>query len=190
MHLEMKLIVALWALLAVVWGTTALYDTKPTVRAQSSGSRLVQTALLACGFFLLYRASIGIEWLDKPIVDQRGWIAWIGVWITAGGVALAIWARTYLGGNWSGTATLKAGHTLIRGGPYRIVRHPIYTGILIAVLGTAIVNGSLHAMFALPFFILSYWLKIRTEETLLTSLFGRDYLQYRQQVKALIPYLL
>jgi protein-S-isoprenylcysteine O-methyltransferase Ste14 len=190
MQLEMKVIVALWGLLAVVWGTTALYDTKPTVKAQSSGSRIVQTALLGCGFFLLYRTSIGVEWLDKPIILQPGWIPWIGVSIAFLGVAFAIWARTLLGSNWSGTAKLKAGHTLIRGGPYRIVRHPIYTGILVAALGTAVVGDSLHALLAVPFCILSYWLKIRTEESLLINQFGRDYLDYRHRVKALIPYLL
>ena len=106
------------------------------------------------------------------------------------GVAFAIWARTILGGNWSGMATLKVGHTLIRGGPYRVVRHPIYTGILAAVIGTAVADGSLHALFAIPLCTLSYWLKVRTEESLLIGQFGPDYLQYRQQVKALIPYLL
>src|SRR5271167_3272402 len=141
MHLEMKVIVAMWGLLAVVWGTAAWYDKKPTVKAQSSGSRLGQTALLLCGFFLLYRTSIGIEWLDKRIIQQRGWIPWIGVWFAVVGVAFAIWARILLGSNWSGTAKLKAGHTLICDGPYHIVRHPIYTGILIAVLGTAVDNG-------------------------------------------------
>lgn len=190
MHLEMKMIVALWGLLAIIWGTTGLYESKPIVKAQSSGSRALQTALLACGFLLLYRTSIGVEWLDRPIFDEGGWIPWIAVWIVFVGAVFAIWARIWLGSNWSGTAKLKAGHTLIRGGPYRIVRHPIYTGILIAVMGTAVAVNSLHALFAIPFCILSYGLKIRTEESLLIGQFGEGYLEYRRQVKALIPFLL
>jgi protein-S-isoprenylcysteine O-methyltransferase Ste14 len=190
MDLEMKVIIALWAVLAIVWGTTALYDTKPTVKVQSSGSRLLQTALLICGLGLLYRRSVGISWLDTPIIHKHMWVPWVGVCMAGLGVAFAIWARTNLGGNWSGMATLKVGHTLIRGGAYRIVRHPIYTGILAAVIGTAVADSSLHALFAIPFCTLSYWLKIQTEESLLINQFGHDYLQYRQQVKALIPYLL
>ena len=190
MNLEMKIIVALWGVLAIVWGTTALYDTKPMMKAQSSGSRLLQTALLICGLGLLYGRSYGIPWLDLPIIHERTWVPWLGVWMAGVGVAFAIWARTILGGNWSGMATLKVGHTLIRGGPYRVVRHPIYTGILAAVIGTAVADGSLHALFAIPLCTLSYWLKVRTEESLLIGQFGPDYLQYRQQVKALIPYLL
>jgi len=190
MYPEMNVIIVLWGLLAVVWGTSSLYEAKAIVRTQSPASRLVQTSLLVCGFFLLFKRSTGIQWFDTPIVPQHGFLPWIGVWIVAAGVAFAIWARTTLGGNWSGSATLKAGHTLTRVGPYRLVRHPIYTGILTAMLGTAIASGFLHSILAVPVCILCYWLKIQTEEGLLISQFGQDYVQYRKEAKALIPYLL
>jgi protein-S-isoprenylcysteine O-methyltransferase Ste14 len=189
MDLEMKLVLALWGLLALVWGTNSL-STKPVMKAQSAGSRAFQTTLLACSFLLLCGQTVGISWLDHPVFQHIVWMPWAGVGTVAIGVGLAIWARMVLGSNWSGTAMLKVGHAFIACGPYRIVRHPIYSGILAAVLGTAVVRGTIHALLAVPFCILSYFLKLRTEEDLLISQFGHDYLQYRRQVKALIPFLL
>ncbi len=190
MTLPFQVIVALWGLLAIIWGTHALYDSRPTVARQSTRSRLPQSSLLLCGFAFISKRTLGIAWLDRVVIPAGAQTAWTGVWIVLIGVVLAVWARTILGGNWSGTATLKAGHTLVRSGPYRIVRHPIYTGILVGVLGTAIANGTLHALIAVPLCALSYWMKIQSEEDLLVGQFGQDYLQYRARVKALIPYLL
>jgi protein-S-isoprenylcysteine O-methyltransferase Ste14 len=189
METKMRVIVALWGVLAIVWGTSALYDSKPTVKAQSSGSRLVQTALLLSGFFLLSKKSVGFGWLDQPMIHEQGWVQWAGVWVVLAGVAFAIWARITLGGNWSGPATLKVGHTIARRGPYRFVRHPIYTGILLGVVGTAVTAGSLHALLAIPLCGLSYFLKIQSEESLLIGQFGNEYVQYQQQTKSLVPFL-
>jgi protein-S-isoprenylcysteine O-methyltransferase Ste14 len=186
---EMKVIMASWGVLALVWGTAALHDSMPITEMQSKRSRVVQTALLACGFGLLYIGPAGTLWFERRIFAGAPWISWLGVSAVLIGTGLAIWARSSLGGNWSGTAALKEGHILTRSGPYRFVRHPIYTGILAAVLGTALANGSLLALFAVPLCTLSYWLKIHSEERLLLTRFGSDYLQYRQRVKALVPYL-
>jgi protein-S-isoprenylcysteine O-methyltransferase Ste14 len=128
--------------------------------------------------------------LDQPLLSRTPSVSWAGVAFVGAGIVLAIWARTILGRNWSGVAVVKAGHDHITGGPYQIVRHPIYTGILMAVLGTAVVRGTLHAMLAFPICLLSYWLKLQTEEDMLIRQFGHNYLQYRRRVKALIPYLL
>ena len=100
-------------------------------------------------------------------------------------------ARLYLGQNWSATATIKQDHELIRRGPYRLVRHPIYTGTLIAAAGTAIAFGELRDLLALPLVIVGFWLKARSEERLLMSNFGDRYAADRREVRgAIIPYLL
>src|SRR6185436_17634885 len=102
----------------------------------------------------------------------------------------AIWARTVLGGNWSSSVTFKENHELIERGPYRLVRHPIYTGILTMTLGTAIVAGRVAAWLGLVFFFVLLWLKSRKEEELLTKHFPEAYPAYKARTKALIPFLL
>jgi len=100
-----------------------------------------------------------------------------------------VWARLVLGRNWSGTVTVKQEHTLVRQGPYVIVRHPIYTGLLAAGLGTAIAYGQIRGLIAVALFLLLFILKIRIEERFMREQFGDDYRIYQEQVKALIPFV-
>ena len=113
-----------------------------------------------------------------------------GLTITTAGLVFAIWARFMLGRNWSGTVTVKAGHELIRGGPYRFVRHPIYSGILVGLLGTAIGGGTLPSLIGLVIAFCGLRMKWRTEERFMAELFGAQYSQYTREVKAVIPGLL
>jgi protein-S-isoprenylcysteine O-methyltransferase Ste14 len=110
--------------------------------------------------------------------------------ITVGGLALALWARVTLGRNWSGIVTFKENHELIRNGPYSYVRHPIYSAILMMMLGSALAIGTLGALIGLPLILLGVWLKLRQEEALMTKHFPAEYSSYRSQVRALIPGLL
>ncbi len=103
------------------------------------------------------------------------------------GLLLAVWARRLLGRNWSGRITLKVEHELIRSGPYRVVRHPIYTGLLGMYAGAAIVSGQLHALIGLALAVGAYLRKIRLEETNLLKGFGADYRTYRSETWALFP---
>jgi protein-S-isoprenylcysteine O-methyltransferase Ste14 len=105
------------------------------------------------------------------------------------GLVFAIWARTVLGGNWSSSVTFKENHELIQRGPYRFVRHPIYTGILVMTLGTAVVSGRIAAFVALILFFVIYWLKSLKEEEMLTKHFPEAYPAYQARTKALIPFL-
>jgi protein-S-isoprenylcysteine O-methyltransferase Ste14 len=105
------------------------------------------------------------------------------------GVAIAIWAREHLGRLWSGRVTLKEGHRIIRSGPYRFVRHPIYTGLLVGISGVVMVRGTLSAAVALLLFVIGVTRKILAEERLMTEQFGDEYRQYKKDVKALIPFL-
>jgi protein-S-isoprenylcysteine O-methyltransferase Ste14 len=103
------------------------------------------------------------------------------------GLAIAIWARRCLGRNWSGEITIKQDHELIRSGPYRLLRHPIYTGLLTMYLGAAIVTGEWFALLGLGLAVFAYWRKVRLEEANLELAFGQDYTSYRRDTWALIP---
>jgi protein-S-isoprenylcysteine O-methyltransferase Ste14 len=109
--------------------------------------------------------------------------------MTFAGVAFAIWARLHIGRNWSGTVTIKADHKLIRTGPYAIVRHPIYSGFLTAVLGTAIAIGEVRGLFAFVAAFIGVKLKAGLEEEFMTEQFGDEYVQYQREVKAFIPFV-
>jgi protein-S-isoprenylcysteine O-methyltransferase Ste14 len=102
-------------------------------------------------------------------------------------MAIAFWARVHLGSNWSGVVTLKEGHELIRTGPYRNIRHPIYTGILIAFLGTALVNGQVRGLIALGIIWVSFLIKARREEIFLAQEFGPKFEEHTRHTGMFLP---
>ena len=107
--------------------------------------------------------------------------------VTAAGLLLSIWARAYLGRNWSGTVTVKVGHQLIRSGPYRWVRHPIYSGLILAMIGTAINKGQLCGFVAVVLLWIGFTLKSRIEERFMGTTFGAEYEDYRRTTGAIVP---
>jgi protein-S-isoprenylcysteine O-methyltransferase Ste14 len=178
----------MWIVLVVVWAA-GMFMTRQTARRQTSSSRMWQMGLVLLGMWLLFGWASGIAWLDRPAFPVTTAIAMAGVAITLAGVTFAIWARVMLGRNWSGVITVKEGHTLVRSGPYRFVRHPIYTGMLTAVAGTALTHGSVRGVVALPFVAFGFWLKTRTEEGFMVQEFGEDYRRYMHEVRALVPFV-
>ena len=107
----------------------------------------------------------------------------------AAGLGFAVWARRCLGRNWSGIVTVKQGHELIRSGPYALVRHPIYTGLLLAILGTASAIGEWRGLIAFVLITAGFVLKLRIEEDFISETFGEQYARYRAEVPALIPFI-
>ncbi len=177
-----------WIALVVVW-IAGMFVTRATVRRQSSSSRFWQTGIVLLGAWLLFVQTTGFAWMDGTVVAQTAVVEWMGFGITLAGVAFAIWARVTLGANWSGVVAVKEEHRLVRRGPYRIVRHPIYTGILTGLAGTALARGSLHSILALPVCGFGFWLKSLTEERFMVEQFGEEYMGYRHAVRALVPFI-
>ena len=175
-----------WAGLGIVW-LIGLAFTKRTVRAQSDGSRLFQMAVLLLGFCLLGSEWFQSGWLAAPFVHENPELQAAGVAMTVAGCLFAIWARLTLGGNWSGRATVKEGHELIVRGPYSVARHPIYTGLLVASVGTGLAIGELRCLLGLLVILLMFMVKMSQEEKLMMETFPQAYPEYRQRVKALIP---
>jgi len=178
----------LWGLYAVVW-TVAAFGSKRAVRRQSAKSTILHSLLVTLGFLLIFQ-----PWrlgrLNVRFVPDTPTTAICGLAIAAAGIGLAFWARFTLGGNWSSTVTIKEDHRLIRSGPYRMVRHPIYSGILLAALGTAIGYGTVPCLIGLAIASFHFCTKWRLEERFMERQFGAQYIEYRREVKALIPGLL
>jgi protein-S-isoprenylcysteine O-methyltransferase Ste14 len=176
---------ALWLLFAVYWLASS-FKRKKTKQRESWSQRFRYMLPLVIGFYLFQpRAHYG--WLGARFVPESDAAGWIGVALTAAGVAVAIWARWHLGTNWSGVVTLKEGHELIRSGPYRNIRHPIYTGILLALLGTACALGEARGLLAVAIVWLSFYTKARREESFLTQEFGHRFAEHRSHTGMFLP---
>jgi protein-S-isoprenylcysteine O-methyltransferase Ste14 len=133
-----------------------------------------------------------IPWaaLSARFVPSAAWPYAVGAVLVVLGLGFATWARVYLGRNWSADVTLKQEHELVRSGPYRWVRNPIYTGILIALAGSALARGQWSGVLAVVIAFGSFWYKARLEERVMHDAFGAEYDAYRREVKALIPFVL
>ena len=182
-----RLILLLWFAWALYWIASAV-GTKATRRRESLGSRLAHIVPLAIGGLLLAWRDTPWSWLGARLWPRSLAVYWIGVALLALGLAFAVWARVHLGGNWSGTVTVKEGHELVRTGPYAYVRHPIYTGLLTAVLGTAVASGTVRALIGVVIIAASLLRKLRTEEAFMRETFPAEYERYSAEVAALIPF--
>ena len=163
---------------------------KATARHESFASRMAHIGPLVVAAALFWANHLPLPWLYARFLPASALGFWIGTAIVAAGLAFAIWARVFLGRNWSGTVTLKEQHELIRGGPYRWVRHPIYTGLLFAFLGSAVALGQWRGLLAVLIVFVALWRKLRMEERWLTEMFGEQYARFRQEVAALVPFVL
>jgi protein-S-isoprenylcysteine O-methyltransferase Ste14 len=178
-----------WEALGLVW-LVGLAFTKRTARRQPSGARLFHLALALTGFTLLGSRWFEFGWFAMRFLPFSRTLELAGLVVTIAGCLFAIWARLTLGSNWSGQATVKAGHELVVTGPYALARHPIYTGLVTAALGTALAIGEMRCIFGLVIIVLALMIKMSQEERLMLQTFPQAYPQYKQRVKALIPGLL
>lgn len=182
------LILWVWCAWALYWLISA-FGTKATQRRESLGARLAYLSPLFIGGALI--GVRGLPW--EAVLGMRLWprsflMYGIGFAILIAGIAFAVWARAHIGRNWSGAVTVKEGHELIRTGPYGYVRHPIYTGILTAVIGTAIASGTLRALLGFLVIATALVIKLRKEEQFMREAFPGQYEKYSAEVPALIPF--
>jgi len=112
-----------------------------------------------------------------------------GLVLTVLGLGIAVWARVHLGKYWSATIGSKAEHRLIETGPYARLRHPIYSGVSIAVLGSALADGTVHALVGATVLITALVAKARLEEAWLAKEFGAAYRSYCRRSWALLPFI-
>lgn len=187
--LHRYLLPALWLAWALYWWSRSR-DVKATVRQEPLHSRALHLVPLAIALALVWAP--GIPWI--PALQFRvlpdGLAAFFaGAVLTAAGLLFTVWARRYLGRNWSGTVTLKSDHELVTTGPYGLVRHPIYTGLLLAFVGGAVARGTLAGVVSVLLAWLALWRKLRMEERWMREQFGPAYAAYSRRVPALIPFM-
>jgi len=173
-----------WLIWALYWMIAARFV---NAARSSEGVLLRATHLvpLYAGFILIFTG--------HPIIHGKLYhsqlIRIAGFALVLAGLLFAVWARIHLGKNWSGIITLKVDHELIRTGPYHLVRHPIYSGMFTAVVGTAIIAGTVDAFVGAVLILIAFLIKMRREESFLMREFGETYVRYKAQVSALVPYV-
>ncbi len=183
----------LWQMELVPWYAFVLYwavsflGVKQTKIEQDPLERTAHVAAMAIAFILLFTQSWRIGLLGSRFVPESAEVKELGIFLTWSGIAVAIWARRSLGQYWSARVTVKVDHQLIQSGPYAYVRHPIYTGLLLATAGTALVVGEWRALVAVVLTLVAFSHKARKEEALLSSEFGDQYQEYRRHTGFLTP---
>jgi protein-S-isoprenylcysteine O-methyltransferase Ste14 len=177
-----------WIAVGIVW-LLAASTTKRAAKRYAGPGRVFQMALLLVAFLLMFYRRIPLGPLEARVVPLSPASTAVGAVLAFGGLLFALWARFYLGRNWSAEITVKQDHQLIRTGPYAVVRHPIYSGFLFALLGTAIDAGVLRGFLALALAGAGWRLKSLVEERFMEQQFGAEYASYKRDVKALVPFI-
>ena len=179
---------AMWIACALYWLAMAR-GTKAAVRRESLRSRLLHFMPLALAVVLLWRPVVSLPpALTLRFLPRTAMVFWAGALLTLAGFLFAAWARACIGRNWSAAVTVKAGHELVTTGPYAIVRHPIYAGLLLAVFGTALARGDAAGVAAIALVWWAFRRKTRLEERWMRERFGPSYDDYARRVPALFPW--
>jgi protein-S-isoprenylcysteine O-methyltransferase Ste14 len=180
MHALQTAIAIAWIIFWVYWLASA-FGVK---ERRGGGRRIPLSGLSVLSVLLLVRVFRGGSLsVHSPVLGA------IGAVVFASGIALAIWARVYLGRNWGMPMTQKAEPELVTAGPYRFVRHPIYSGLLAGVLGTALVTN-LIGLIIVAILGGFFYYSASVEEKNLTATFPTTYPAYRAGTKMLIPFVL
>jgi len=151
--------------------------------------RVVRLSILATTFALLFWQRLAIGFLRLRFVPDSTELDYAGFAATLIGLGLATWARIHLGRNWSDKVVIQAGHQLIRSGPYARLRHPIYSGVLLGVLGTAVVLGEWRGVIAFVLLLANYAIKAKKEDRVLEESFGTEFQEHKRRAGFLLPRL-
>jgi protein-S-isoprenylcysteine O-methyltransferase Ste14 len=183
-----------WLVWLCIWIGWPIYE-----YARGKSKRVVRTGrgnalsgVLLIAAFLVFQIPFtgDLTFLSVGLVPAVALVVLLGIVLAVAGLAFSIWARLYLGTNWSGSAKLKQGQELVTSGPYSVVRNPIYLGLTIAMVGTGLVFGGYRVILAIVIILIFSWLRIRAEERLLSDQFGSEFARYKQSVKAFLPGLI
>jgi protein-S-isoprenylcysteine O-methyltransferase Ste14 len=183
----MQLTIWMWDALLVVW-FLLWFGMKKAKRTETLSERAQHAIPVILAFWLLFENNWDV--LNTRLFPETPTLLWVGIALTAIGVGISIWARITLGRNWSARVTLKEGHELVRNGLYRWIRHPIYTGIILGFIGTAIIMGYLRGFIGLSIIWASFYFKARREENFLRQEFGEGFDEHTKSTGMFLPKLI
>lgn len=183
-----SIIIGCWIIFLGYWLISA-FGQKAVAEKQSLLSALAHRIPVGLGWFLLAYPRLPPP-MNRVLFSRADCVLATGMLVCVFGLLVTLWARWTLAGNWSSDVTFKQGHELVRTGPYRFVRHPIYTGLLVMCLGSAIEIGRLHCLLSIAVVGFGFWIKLKQEERLMRRHFPNEYPAYQKQVKALVPFVI
>lgn len=178
----------IWIGWLISWVAASFWSSPMQKRVATLDTWTYRAAIIAGGILLM-------PWTAWTLAERPIWdVGYEGAYALAGvmlaGLLLTWWARLHLGRLWSSAITRKADHRIIDTGPYAFVRHPIYTGLITALLATAAAEATVTALLGTAFIVFGLWLKARSEERFLIAELGRDaYCSYCRRVPMLVPFL-
>ena|ERR1051326_1670464 len=184
----LNIIATCWGAFLVIWIIAAGWTKASTYREMRSRRLRYTIFLVAAYAVLVYGGRLPYP-LNLRVIPVNWGVELAGVILCLAGLMFSFWARFTIGRNWSGNITLKKEHELVQHGPYRWVRHPIYTGLILMLFGTVLVLGRAAGLISLALAFLSFWIKLRDEETLMLQHFPNQYRAYQERVKRLIPFV-
>lgn len=185
--LKQLLFPAIWIAYLLYWRSLA-GKVKTAEQTESSTSRAMRTVAFLVALVLLCIPHLPVPFLFQRFLPNAGWPFFLGALITVAGLLFSVWARLHLGTNWSQAVTIKQDHELITSGPYAVVRHPIYTGLLAGFLGTAVALAEIRGLLAFVMIAVALLFKLRLEEEFMRRQFGQRYENYARHVQALVPW--
>ncbi len=178
-----------WITWVLVWVGLALWRKPVRQRAGLWVEFSYRVVGLAAALLMIWRGAHVPLWLAHPLYKPDLVITTLGLLLAWLGFATTFWARFALGGNWSPTVVVKDGHELIRKGPYALVRHPIYSGVLLALLGTCLALPLAKVWIGAALILVSFSIKARAEERLLAPVFGEKFQDYMRTTGRFVPRL-
>ena len=187
MTLTGNIITTYWIVFLVVWAIGVFFQKRS--QEKPILSNIFHFLLIFVSLSILF-ASQGIPFLNKIIIRVSLAVNILSVMFSTLGLIVSVYSRIVLGSNWSGSAVIKKEHELVTKGPYKYVRHPIYFGIVLLYIGTAIATGNLGGIIGFMILIVEFSLKIKEEEKMMKRQFGKRYLYYMKSTKALIPWII
>ena len=184
----------IWSAFGLYWIAAAVHRRSPaagsprtSTTSERHGFRVLRWTILATTFALLFWQRLAIGFLGRRFVPELPVLAYAGFVLTLAGFGIAMWARIHLGRYWSDKVVVQTGHQLIRTGPYAHLRHPIYSGVLLGVAGTALVVGEWRGVIAFLLLFTNYTVKARKEDRILADHFGEEFFQYAKDAGFLLP---
>ncbi len=179
----------LWGIWLFYWVLSAAGRPRGERQADGLGRFAYQLPIFLAGI-LMFGPRLGPEFLGARFMPETVAAEAVGTALVVLGLLITVVARVHLGVHWNGRVAIGAYHRLVRSGPYRFVRHPIYSGALLALFGTTLAFGDWRSVPAFVIIALALWYKLRREERRMAERFKAAYVAYRAKVAAIVPLLL